>query len=147
VGVKAFPVSADEAARLATLHQRCFKQSWTAAEFASLMNNPAVIGLVFTEDERDIGLTLLQTIGSETEILTFGILPERRGLGLGYGLLQAICDLLLASDKHNVFLEVSENNKPAINLYLGFGFKQISVRPRYYDDGSDALIYRLALPQ
>jgi ribosomal-protein-alanine N-acetyltransferase len=44
-----------------------------------------------------------------------------------------------------VFLEVRDNNAPAIALYEKTGFEKISVRRDYYGTGSDALIYKIEL--
>ncbi|MCF6292408.1 MAG: GNAT family N-acetyltransferase [Robiginitomaculum sp.] len=145
MGLKVQQVSQGQAARLAKLHQSCFQQSWSVAEFSRLLENQAVIGLMYLEDDRDIGLALLQSIAGETEILIFGIIPTRRGKGFGYGLLSGICDYAGTIDSKAIFLEVSNNNPAGINLYKGYGFEQVGLRKKYYADRSDALIYRLKL--
>jgi len=75
MGIKVQQVSHSQAARLAKLHKSCFQQSWGIAEFSRLLENQVVTGLMYLEDDRDIGLALLQSIAFETEILTFGIIP------------------------------------------------------------------------
>ena len=45
--------------------------------------------------------------------------------------------------KSSVFLEVKRGNFPAINLYLGAGFEDASIREAYYRDGSDAIVMYL----
>ena len=47
---------------------------------------------------------------------------------------------LKKSGVKKIFLEVSTNNFPALNLYKNNGFVQISVRKNYYEDGSDAIL-------
>ena len=37
-------------------------------------------------------------------------------------------------------LEVRVSNAPAIGLYKKFGFAEAGVRPKYYENGEDALI-------
>ena len=37
-------------------------------------------------------------------------------------------------------LEVKANNDPAISLYTNMGFKQIHMRPNYYEENINALI-------
>ncbi len=138
-------VLADQANRLAKLHKKCFADSWEAKYFRELLSNKAVQALAQTEDDRDTGIALLQTIARETEILTFGIVPSHRAKGLGYKLLQACVDHVLAAGVRSMFLEVSGNNKAAQNLYFGFGFEHIGTRKEYYADRSDAMICRLSL--
>ena len=44
-----------------------------------------------------------------------------------------------------MLLEVSEGNEAAVAFYAAHGFTRIDVRPRYYRDGSDALVLRRTL--
>jgi ribosomal-protein-alanine N-acetyltransferase len=44
-----------------------------------------------------------------------------------------------------MFLEVAEGNAAARALYAGLGAAEAGRRRRYYPDGSDALVLRLAL--
>jgi ribosomal-protein-alanine N-acetyltransferase len=145
MGIKVQQVSQTKAARLAKVHKKCFSQSWDVDEFSRLLENQAVIGLIYMEDDRDIGLALLQSIAGETEIVTFGIISSRRGKGFGYGLLGGICDYARTIDSRAIFLEVSSDNPAGINLYTGYGFEQVGIRKNYYADRSDALICRLQL--
>lgn len=145
MGLTTKPVAQKDAARIAAIHRQCFAQSWSGKEFAELLKNPAVLGLVFLENDRDIGMALLQSIGSETEILTFGIIPARRAKGFGYDILRGISHQAQTLGSRAIVLEVSSNNQVARNLYTGFGFEKIGVRKRYYADQSDALICRLQL--
>ncbi len=53
------------------------------------------------------------------------------------------CNTQFNSDLNKSFqiwLEVSDLNLAAINMYLKFGFKQVGLRPKYYPDGSDAIL-------
>lgn len=43
-------------------------------------------------------------------------------------------------DLNNITLEVDIKNIEAINLYRKFGFIDISIRKRYYENGNDALL-------
>jgi ribosomal-protein-alanine N-acetyltransferase len=44
-----------------------------------------------------------------------------------------------------MLLEVSERNEAAVAFYTAHGFSRIDVRPRYYRDGSDALVLHRTL--
>ncbi len=39
-----------------------------------------------------------------------------------------------------MLLEVEHTNAPAITLYGGYGFREVSKRPDYYGPGADALV-------
>ncbi len=47
--------------------------------------------------------------------------------------------------KKNIFLEVRENNTAAIALYKKIGFKQTTIRKKYYRNGDNAKIFILQL--
>lgn len=42
-----------------------------------------------------------------------------------------------------IFLEVRVTNTPAISFYEKYGFKQISIRKKYYENKEDAYVYEL----
>ena len=44
-----------------------------------------------------------------------------------------------------IYLEVSERNRIAKNLYEGFGFKKQGHRSNYYSDGTNAKMYKLEI--
>jgi len=43
------------------------------------------------------------------------------------------------------FLEVRRSNRGARNMYESYGFAEIGVRPRYYEDGEDAVVMLLEI--
>ncbi len=73
-------------------------------------------------------------------IMSIAVLPAYRGRGLGSRLMDAIENAFRKDGISRVYLEVSQNNKVALNLYRKRRFKVISVRTGYYPDGSDAYI-------
>jgi [ribosomal protein S18]-alanine N-acetyltransferase len=66
--------------------------------------------------------------------------PEAKRSGYMQGLLE-----LLAIETRDlglqIWLEVHEGNAAAIELYETFGFKLKGKRPKYYADGSSAILY------
>lgn len=109
-------------------------------------------------DNTIIGYCLLQAIFDTAEILRIGIAKTFQGQGFAKQLLVKVIEDLgrqIGSEKTNrakvekILLEVREDNLAAIYLYQSFGFEQIHIRQRYYDnaDGtkSDALILQKLL--
>lgn len=78
----------------------------------------------------------------EAELLRIAVLPEARGQGLGRDLLRACQDHLGREDIHTLHLEVRVSNAPARKLYQALGWKETGLRPKYYRDGEDAVLYR-----
>jgi ribosomal protein S18 acetylase RimI-like enzyme len=87
------------------------------------------------------GYALGVRIGDEFELLRIGVLPEFRGQGLGFKLMQGF----LAQTKGAVFLEVASMNNHAVALYKKCGFVEVGRRKGYYGD-DDALIMRVISP-
>ena len=81
----------------------------------------------------------------DAELLRICIRKKFRKKGFGKLLLKEIIEECKDRNYAKIFLEVSSENKPAIELYTGLGFYQVSIRKNYYEDGSDALIYVLIL--
>ena len=71
------------------------------------------------------------------EILAIATVEEYRNKGLAQELLDKI-------KTKDIFLEVRESNKKAINFYKKNNFKQISIRKGYYSDPTeDAIIMKM----
>jgi ribosomal-protein-alanine N-acetyltransferase len=88
------------------------------------------------------GLMCIEPIA---DIQTIAVVPEFEGKGIGSGILTELIDEARRRKAADVLLEVRADNPRAQQLYRRFGFEQIHVRPRYYRDGTDALIMRLPL--
>lgn len=103
--------------------------------------------LVDTEG-RLVGYGGLLAIGTEGDVQTIALAPPIRGTGQGRRLLNALLDAAVERGVRQVFLEVRADNPPAISLYEAVGFKEIGVRPKYYQpDGVDAIVMRLRLAE
>ena len=131
------------AAVCAAIHQDAFPpiDAWGTPAFADLLGSPGVHGLI---DERG-GLVLVRRVADEAEILTLATAPALRRQGVARRMLAAALAWAGDHGAQVVFLEVSERNTPARALYAAAGFIPCGRRPRYYTDGSDALVLRLSV--
>jgi ribosomal-protein-alanine N-acetyltransferase len=84
------------------------------------------------------GYAVSMTLGDIVDLQRIAVLPERRRTGLATALLDDLLAHTGAADR--MLLEVSERNEAAVAFYTAHGFTRIDVRPRYYRDGSDALV-------
>ncbi len=66
-----------------------------------------------------------------------------RGHGLAFDFLNQIFNYYKKQNYRKIFLEVSEQNLPAINLYKKLNFKIIQVRKKYYQNNTDAFVMTL----
>lgn len=94
---------------------------------------------------RIVGYAGMMCILPLADVQTIAVLPECEGRGIGRALLSELLAEAGRRGAADVLLEVRADNPRAQQLYLRFGFEQIHTRPRYYRDGTDALIMRLRL--
>ena len=74
-------------------------------------------------------------------VLDVGVHPNSQSNGYGVRVVSALLTQLgTLGDEDGITLEVRVGNAPAIRVYERVGFVASGVRPRYYDDGEDAII-------
>ena len=130
-----------DARELARIHALGFYRGWPSGEFESFLSDPNTPVYVACDARRRIaGFALIRVVEDEAELLTIAVDPKWRGKRIGQALLKAVFDDLLTTPARRMFLEVSEENAPAIKLYQREGFATISSRKGYYPkaDGSQA---------
>ncbi|MCW5724569.1 MAG: GNAT family N-acetyltransferase [Maricaulaceae bacterium] len=147
MGVIRIDIAGPEAAEdFAALHARCFDHAWSAAEFAALLSHPHNIGFVARNGGgAPAGIALICAAADEADILTVAAAPEHRREGLGASLLAACEDEAKRAGAAKIFLDVSARNEAALGLYTKAGYRKAAERPRYYSDGSDALLFEKPL--
>lgn len=131
------------AAALALIHAAAFAPAarWPAEAMAAQLALPGTFGFI---DPRG-GMILARVAADEAEILTIAVAPDQQRQGIGRTLLRAAAHHAAAQGATALFLEVAEGNRPAAALYASCGFTQVGQRRRYYADGDNALVLRLAL--
>ena len=88
-------------------------------------------------DEKVCGYLMVLDSIDVYEILALATVEEYRNKGIAQELLNKI-------KTKDIFLEVRESNKKAINFYKKNNFKQISIRKGYYSDPTeDAIIMKM----
>lgn len=140
-GLHIEPGQTRDAVDLARIHAQGFYRGWPVAEFSSFLSEDGTPVYVACDAKRRIaGFALIRIAADEAELLTIAVDPKWRGKRIGQALLHAAFDDLLMSPARRMFLEVSEENTPAIKLYGREGFATISSRRGYYPkpDGSAA---------
>ena len=80
----------------------------------------------------NVGLAIARSGGGESEILTIGVLPDRRRRGHGAALIDAVSDRAARHGAEALFLEVAADNGAALALYRCGGFRQVGRRAGYY---------------
>ena len=88
---------------------------------------------------------VIRTVVDETELLLLATAPERRGMGLGGLLLDALLDRARQQGATRMFLEVAADNAAALALYRGRAFAEVGRRAGYYRRPSGVTVDALLL--
>ncbi len=138
--------SSRNAMAIAALHGISFRRGWSEEEVENLIADHQVCAHCVMLRASLTGFIMSRRAGEEAEILSVAVARARRGRGLARDLLDLHLRRLAGFGIRAVFLEVDEQNAPAIRLYARAGFREVGRRPNYYpgDGGaaSSALVLR-----
>ena len=121
-----------DAAAIAALHAASFRRGWSEQEIEGLLVDRHVLAHRVMTGNHLIGFIMSRLVEYEAEILSIAVTGSRQRRGLARKLLNLHLRRLAAFNARTVFLEVEEQNKPAMRLYERAGFNEISRRPNYY---------------
>lgn len=79
------------------------------------------------------------------EITNIATHPDYRRQGIASELIQRVVASSLRMGSPHLDLETRRDNVTALALYRRLGFDEVGLRPRYYRDGTDAVLMRLML--
>ena len=94
------------------------------------------------------GYGIMSVAVGEAHILNLCVHSEFQSVGYGRLLLSALIEKAGTLGVERIFLEVRPSNNIAISLYQSLGFKQIGVRPSYYQatvGREDAVIFAASI--
>jgi len=143
------PVSEVMADALSMLHHACFPEDpWSSLAIVEIMRIAGCFGRIAWADEMPAGFALAIDLREECEILTLGVLSERRREGIGSALLDSVCFEGRVRGAKCIVLEAAVDNSAALALYSARGFMPVGHRRSYYRQASrciDALVLRRTL--
>ena len=119
---------------LAALHRAIFlDKSWSETAWKTfLISDQHQAWIALNQDDVPFGCLLIQRVGPEVEILTFGIDPSFTKRGHGQWLLDQGLTWMKDAGIETCLLEVASKNAAAIHLYAKNGFVQVGRRAGYY---------------
>jgi ribosomal-protein-alanine N-acetyltransferase len=135
------PATPDDVAVISELEQRLFGvDAWSAASVREELTGERRDAVVAVEDSDVVGYAVTMRTDDVLDLQRIAVASEHRRAGVGRLLLDAV--RRGGPSVHRMLLEVSSANGAALAFYAAEGFVQIDRRPRYYRDGSDALVLR-----
>lgn len=140
------PMLLEDLDRLMPIEQQVFSSPWARNSYEyEISSNRYSMPLVMELADQLIGYAVIWSVFEEFHIATFAIAPGYQRKGYGTHLMNHIIGLV---EPHQyVLLEVRRGNIAAMSLYERFGFHKAGIRPRYYQDGEDAILMRLDNPR
>lgn len=125
---------------LSALERICFdRDAWPLVELMGVLTFPGVVRLRAVGDAKLVGFIAGDPRKRDRTgwILTLGVLPEWRRMGIAEALL-ARCETALQLPR--VKLTVRRSNIPAIRLYEKAGYEQVDIWSKYYKGSEDGLV-------
>ena len=133
-------LSVDAVDQIISLYGSDFDDGWNKNMLLSSFNGGRFLCYGAFIDGALVGAITLTVGLDDADIESVFTLKSARRKGVADALIERAIDELKNLGKKGVLLEVREGNTPAKNLYFKHGFKQISVRKKYYQDGENAVI-------
>ena len=113
---------------MAEIHALSFHKGWDDEDMWAHIHKDLCFGFGRPLD----GFIILSVAADQAEILTIATDPAERRRGIARALLEIAETELVDNGVDTLFLEVAEDNEPAIKFYKGAGFEPIGRRPAYY---------------
>ncbi|RDV03938.1 GNAT family N-acetyltransferase [Undibacter mobilis] len=126
------PAHLRDASGIAALHAASFHRGWSDEEVENLLLDPQVLAHSLRVGGTFAGFVMSRSAADEAEILSIAVTRRSQGRGLARQMLDLHMRRLAALGVKTLFLEVAENNRPAIGLYRKAGFRDVAKRPNYY---------------
>lgn len=146
-------IGAERAEDCERLHAASFAFPWSSTDFENYLADASIVadGAVNEAAPKGPlgGFIMSRLTPPDAEFLTFAVDPSRRGAGLGRALIDRHLLNLERGGARLIFLEVADDNAPALRLYESSSFKIIGRRENYYQRANGerraALTLRLEL--
>ena len=134
-----------DVAEIARIEALSFSTPWSQEMILSEMREPLATFYIATISGSIVGYYGFLHILDELHILNVAVDPTFRGKKVGTALIEHLINSARKLSVRAITLEVRESNAPAIGLYEKHGFVSVGIRPHYYTDKENALIYWLEL--
>jgi ribosomal protein S18 acetylase RimI-like enzyme len=138
--IEIVPANWRDLGALRQLEKVCFPEdAWPLLDLIAVLSLSNVVRLKAMYADSMIGFVAGdQKSGDLAWIATIGVIPEYRRQGVASALLQR-CETQL--DVARIRLSVRLGNQGAVRLYENFGYQRVDIWPKYYRDGTDAIVF------
>ena len=120
-----------------------FDNFWSYNILKQELENGKSKYFVVKQENEIVGFAGILLIIDEVNIMNIVVKKNKRNLGIGSSLLEEIIRYSKIHNATSITLEVNEKNIPAIKLYEKYGFKQVGLRKKYYNNEDNAILMDL----
>ena len=146
------PATAESVDAIVKIEEACFSAPWTRKMVeAELCGNPFAHFLLarLTEEAGTpagpiVGYLCYWIVFEEVRLMNLAVIESMRHRGIARSLVSTALRTGLGQSAHRAVLEVRASNTAAQTLYRDLGFRQVAVRPKYYNHPvEDAVLMEL----
>ena len=117
-----------------------FDNFWSYNVLKQELENEKTKYIIAKENNEVVGFAGILVVLDEATLNNIVVKKSCRCRGIGGELLETLIDLCADLNLKSFTLEVNVENIPAIKLYEKFGFKNLGIRKKYYNNSTDAYI-------
>lgn len=140
------PMGESDLDAVLAIEECSYPKPWAREHFLDELNSPYAFPFVALDNEGAVaGYICLTLLLDEGEIRNVAVRTDTRNSGVGRILVQKALDECRLRNATYVGLEVRVSNLPARTLYKKLGFRETGLRPRYYENGEDAVLMECLL--
>jgi [ribosomal protein S18]-alanine N-acetyltransferase len=122
----------DDVPEVAGIEQLCFSTPWSEISFFNEIKKTGSLSKVARQGQKIVGYVCASRVVDEGHILTLGVRPEFRRLGIASTLIRGVIGELREEGCRFIFLEVRSSNEAAKKIYEKFNFRIFGLRKNYY---------------
>ena len=142
------PMSETDLDGVLAIEKGSYPKPWAREHFLDELSSPYAFPLVaFDGNGTLIGYICTAILFDEAEIRNVAVSYALRNCGVGRLLVEKVLAECRNRNASYVGLEVRVSNLPARALYERLGFKETGRRPKYYENGEDAILMECRLDQ
>ena len=120
-----------------------FDDFWSYNILKQELENGKSKYFVAKQENEIVGFAEILLIIDQVNIMNIVVKKDKRNFGIGSSLLEEIIRYSKIHNATSITLEVNEKNIPAIKLYKKYGFKQVGLRRKYYNNEDNAILMDL----
>ena len=120
-----------------------FDNFWSYNILKQELENGKSKYFVAKQENEIVGFAGILLIIDQVNIMNIVVKKDQRNFGIGSLLLEEIIRYSKIHNATSITLEVNEKNIAAIKLYKKYGFKQVGLRRKYYNNEDNAILMDL----